>query len=76
VSALESHATAIFADTLPPGTIFESNITSGPALAGRTISQAVATTQIAPTILKALHLEPTLLEGVRREGTTVLPGLF
>lgn len=136
-NALQSHATAIFADTLPPGTIFESNITSGPALAaifgdpsssdpvaaarapdvfiqpnwgtiysgssakiaehgggtlddthvallvsfpgfraGRTVSQPVTTTEVAPTILKALHLAPALLEGVRKEGTTVLPGLF
>jgi len=30
---LESNASAIFAQTLPPGTIFTSNITSGPALA-------------------------------------------
>ena len=32
-SALESGATAIFADRLPPGTIFSSSVTSGPALA-------------------------------------------
>jgi hypothetical protein len=33
VAALESHAEAIFADKLPAGTIFSSNITSGAALA-------------------------------------------
>jgi hypothetical protein len=33
VTALESNAAAIFANTVPPGTIFSSNITSGPALA-------------------------------------------
>jgi hypothetical protein len=33
------------------------------------------TTQIAPTILKLLGLEPDALEAVRMEGTQVLPGL-
>jgi hypothetical protein len=31
--------------------------------------------QIAPTILKALGLDPQALNAVRREGTTILPGL-
>jgi hypothetical protein len=31
--------------------------------------------QIAPTILKALGLDPRALNAVRREGTTILPGL-
>jgi hypothetical protein len=34
----------------------------------------VATTQIAPTILKVLGLDPSELDGVRLEGTRVLPG--
>jgi hypothetical protein len=42
----------------------------------RSINTAVATTQIAPTILKALGLEPRELDAVRLEGTQVLPGLF
>jgi hypothetical protein len=33
VAVLESNATAIFANTLPPGTVFSANITSGSALA-------------------------------------------
>ncbi len=36
----------------------------------------VATTQIAPTILTALGLDPAALKGVRNEGTQVLPGVF
>jgi hypothetical protein len=121
----------------PPGTIFSSSITSGPALApifgdpasgnpvaaahapdvfiqpnwgtiysgsskkiaehgggslddravallvslprfgsGRIVSQPVSTTQVAPTILRALHLEPARLKAVDEEGTAVLPGLF
>jgi len=31
---------------------------------------------VAPTILKALALDPRALEAVRKEGTPVLPGLF
>jgi arylsulfatase A-like enzyme len=39
------------------------------------VSTAVTTTQIAPTILQALGLDPNALNAVRMEGTTVLPGL-
>jgi len=49
---------------------------SHPDLKERSINTAVATTQIAPTILKALGLEPQELEAVLREGTQLLPGLF
>ena len=51
-------------------------LVSNPFLTERSINTAVATTQIAPTILKALGLEPQELEAVRLEGTQVLPGLF
>jgi hypothetical protein len=44
--------------------------------AGQVISEAVTTTQVAPTILRALRLDPAALQGVRKEGTKVLPGLF
>jgi arylsulfatase A-like enzyme len=46
-----------------------------PALTKSSINTPVATTQIAPTILKALGLDPQELEAVRLEGTPVLPGL-
>ncbi len=39
------------------------------------VTAAVSTTQIAPTILQALHLDPNQLDAVRLEGTTTLPGL-
>ena len=39
------------------------------------VSTAVTTTQIAPTILQALGLDPNALDAVRMEGTTALPGL-
>jgi hypothetical protein len=51
-------------------------LVSHPFLKERSINMAVATTQIAPTILKALGLNPQALEAVRLEGTQVLPGLF
>jgi hypothetical protein len=40
------------------------------------VSTAVGTTQVAPTILRALGLEPKLLQAVSKENTAVLPGLF
>lgn len=46
---------------------------SNPQLTPATISTAVETMQVAPTILKALGLDPTSLLSVRLEGTQVLP---
>ena len=40
----------------------------------RTVNRQVETTQIAPTILEALGLDPRALQAVRIEGTKVLPG--
>ncbi|MFJ9779082.1 alkaline phosphatase family protein [Amycolatopsis sp. NPDC101161] len=50
-------------------------VVSGPGTDRRTISAPVTTTQIAPTILAQLGLEPRALQAVRAEGTRVLPGL-
>lgn len=47
---------------------------SNPSLTARTITAPVSTTQVAPTILKALGLAPASLDAVRIEGTRVLPG--
>jgi hypothetical protein len=38
-------------------------------------SNSVETTQVAPTILKLLGLDPSSLQAVQREGTQVLPGI-
>jgi len=130
-----ANRTAMFADTLPPDTIFDSNITSGdelaaifgdptssdpvaaarapnvfiqpnwgviysgsskkisehgggspddtnvgllvsnPALRKRAIDNHVSTTQVAPTILRALGLDADALDAVRKEGTKALPGV-
>lgn len=48
---------------------------AGPGVPSKIIRTPVQTTQIAPTILKALGLDPQALEAVRKEHTQVLPGL-
>jgi arylsulfatase A-like enzyme len=48
---------------------------SNPHLDAKTVTSPVETMQVAPTILQALGLPPSRLEGVRLEGTSVLPGL-
>jgi arylsulfatase A-like enzyme len=50
-------------------------LVSNPEFEGRTIHSFVETTQVAPTILKFLRLDPDDLDAVRKEGTPVLPGL-
>ena len=50
-------------------------IVSHPGLRQRQIKGAVLTTQIAPTVLKALGLDPNELQAVQIEHTEVLPGL-
>lgn len=47
---------------------------SNPGLHSRVLKTPVATSQVAPTILKALDLDPTALRSVRVEQTEILPG--
>jgi hypothetical protein len=51
-------------------------LVSQPSIAENEIKSPVTTMQIAPTILKALGLNPFELQAVRKEHTQVLPGLF
>ena len=51
-------------------------IVSNPDLRARTVKTPVAISQVAPTILKALGLDPDQLNSVRKEGTEILPLLF
>jgi len=51
-------------------------IVSSSALHHRVVKTPVATSQVAASILKALGIDPSELQAVRREGTTVLPFLF
>jgi len=48
-------------------------LVSHPSLEARIVERRVQTTQVAPTALRALGLNPRLLEAVRKEGTQVLP---
>jgi len=48
-------------------------LVSNPGLIPHTVYSGVGTNQIAPTILKALGLDPRKLDGVRLEGTATLP---
>jgi arylsulfatase A-like enzyme len=48
-------------------------LVANPRFKGQTVSNATTTTQIAPTMLQALGLSPSLLDAVRIEGTAVLP---
>lgn len=50
-------------------------VVSGAGAGHDAINTPTATTEIAPTILKLLGLDPAALQGVRAEGTPSLPGL-
>lgn len=51
-------------------------LVSNPGLKAASSNASVTTTQVAPSILKALGLEPEKLDAVKLEKTAVLPGLF
>lgn len=48
----------------------------GPGVKASAVETPVQTAQVAPTILKALGLDPNNLQAVQIEKTAVLPGLF
>ncbi len=50
-------------------------LVSNPSFNAATVTLPVETRQVAPTILKALGLDPYSLQAVQTEGTRVLPGL-
>ena len=51
-------------------------LVSNPSIRPQTLTTFVETMQVAPTIVRALGLDPNALDAVRIEGTLVLPGLF
>ena len=51
-------------------------LVSSPGIEPKTVHAWAETMQVAPTILKALGLDPNALDAVRSEGTHVLPDLF
>jgi Type I phosphodiesterase / nucleotide pyrophosphatase len=50
-------------------------LVSNPDFDRRTVRAAVGTAQVAPTILKALGIDPSALDAVRIEGISALPDL-
>lgn len=48
-------------------------LVTNPGFTAQTVSDGTTTMQVAPTILQALGLDPSLLDAVRAEGTAVLP---
>ncbi|HEV3329577.1 MAG TPA: alkaline phosphatase family protein [Bryobacteraceae bacterium] len=50
-------------------------LVSNPQIDAKTVTSFVETTQVAPTILSILGLDPNDLTAVQAEGTPVLPGL-
>jgi Type I phosphodiesterase / nucleotide pyrophosphatase len=51
-------------------------LVANPSIRANTVTIPVTTMQIAPTILKALGLNPSALQSVQQEGTEALPKLF
>jgi len=51
-------------------------LVSNPGIRAHTNTSFVETSQVAPTILQFLGLDPSALDAVRIEGTPVLPNLF
>jgi hypothetical protein len=48
---------------------------SNPSFHADTVRASVGTVQVAPTILQALGIDPSALDAVRAEGTSVLPAV-
>jgi hypothetical protein len=48
-------------------------LVTNPRFASQTVFSQTTTAQLAPTILRALGLDPSALDAVRIEGTAVLP---
>jgi len=51
-------------------------IVSNPGMHARLLKTPVVTSQVAPTILKTLGIDPRALQSVRVEHTPVLPGFL
>ena len=49
-------------------------LVSNPSIRARSVTTFVETTQVAPTVLTILGLDPRSLDAVTKEGTSVLPG--
>jgi hypothetical protein len=58
-----------------PGDRHVLMVVNGPGIRTQLVSTSVETTQVAPTILSLLGLNPAALTAVQVEGTQVLPGV-
>jgi Type I phosphodiesterase / nucleotide pyrophosphatase len=58
-----------------PGDRHVLMLVNGPGIKAQVESTSVETTQVAPTILSLLGLDPSALSAVRIEGTPTLPGI-
>ncbi len=58
-----------------PGDRHVLMVVNGPGIRTQVEPASVETTQVAPTILSLLGLNPAALRAVKVEGTQVLPGL-
>jgi len=58
-----------------PGDTEVALLVAGHGIDKATVHHHVSTTQVAPTILEALGLDPKKLDAVKKEGTRSLPGL-
>ncbi len=58
-----------------PGDTHVLMVVNGPGIKAQVNAHPVETTQVAPTILYVLGLNPHALTAVQKEGTPVLPGL-
>ena len=50
-------------------------VVNGPGINSQVVMTSVETTQVAPTVLSLLGLDPSALDAVRIEGTQSLPGI-
>jgi hypothetical protein len=71
VKKIAEHGGAAFDDRAVPLVVAGAGVRA----AGSATSARVATSQIAPTILALLGLDPKALRGVRIDGTRTLPGV-
>ena len=60
---------------MDPGDRHVLMVVGGPSIPAQVESTSVETTQVAPTILSLLGLDPSALWAVRIEGTQTLPGI-
>lgn len=60
---------------MSPGDRHVLMVVDGPGVPARVQSAPVETTQVAPTVLSVLGLNPAALTAVKAEGTKALPGI-